>query len=310
VRYLRPLGWPPIEKTYTLPPRSRSTIFVEDEDPELANTDVSAVITSPDAIIVERAMYRSGSGLAFSAGHASAGIKSPALKWFLAEGATGPFFDMFILLANPGDSEATVMVDYLLSTGETYTKTYIVPANGRYTIYVDDEEIVGGLPKPLANVAVSSSITSTNGIPIIVERTMWWPSAEMTSSFWTEAHNSPGTTTTGIRWALAEGEVGGADHIETYVLIGNLSAFAGQARISLYFEDGTSAEHLIEVLPRSRTNVNISDTFPVAVDRRFGVVVESLGAVPPEIVVERAIYSSPNGQTWAAGTNSVATRIR
>ena len=37
----------------------------------------------------------------FSAGHESAAVRAPALQWFLAEGATGPYFDEFILIANP-----------------------------------------------------------------------------------------------------------------------------------------------------------------------------------------------------------------
>ena len=45
VRYLRPFGLPPIDRTYTLPPPSRTTIPVDAEAPELAITDVSAVIT-------------------------------------------------------------------------------------------------------------------------------------------------------------------------------------------------------------------------------------------------------------------------
>ena len=38
-RYLRPFGLPPIVKTYTLPPNSRTTIFVDAEAAELASTD-------------------------------------------------------------------------------------------------------------------------------------------------------------------------------------------------------------------------------------------------------------------------------
>ncbi len=34
-------------------------------------------------------------------GHESAGVTAPSTTWFLAEGATGPFFETFILLANP-----------------------------------------------------------------------------------------------------------------------------------------------------------------------------------------------------------------
>ena len=93
----------------------------------------------------------------------------------------------------------------------------------------------------LADAAVSTRITSTNGVPIIVERAMWWPGP--TSDTWQEAHNSPGETTTGTRWAMAEGELGGPRDIETYVLVANTSAFAGTARVTVLFEDGTRADH-------------------------------------------------------------------
>ena len=97
-----------------------------------------------------------------------------------------------------------------------------MPANGRFTIWVDDEQLPAGSgTKPLANVAVSMTVRSTNGVPMIVERTMWWPGPETTGEFWYEAHNSPGATTTALRWALADGEVAGADGAETYVLIAN-----------------------------------------------------------------------------------------
>jgi hypothetical protein len=54
--------------------------------------------------------------------------------------------------------------------------------------------------------------------------------------------------------------------------------------------------------------------FPGAVGRRFGIIVESVGANPAQIVVERAMYSDAviNGSAvvWAAGTNVVGTRLR
>jgi hypothetical protein len=63
------------------------------------------------------------------------------------------------------------------------------------------------------------------------------------------------------------------------------------------------------MLPRSRTSVNASSEFPGAAGRRFGTVIESLGTDPAQIVVERAMYTSPGGVTWAAGTNALATRL-
>ena len=66
-------------------------------------------------------------------------------SWFLAEGATGAFFDMFILIANPDPTTAaTVQATYLLDNGTTLTKTYTVAPSSRRTIYVDDEAFPTG----------------------------------------------------------------------------------------------------------------------------------------------------------------------
>jgi hypothetical protein len=55
-------------------------------------------------------------------------------------------------------------------------------------------------------------------------------------------------------------------------------------------------------------NVNVSIDFPAAAGR-FGAVIESLGATPAQIVVERAMYTSPGGLTWTAGTNALSARM-
>jgi hypothetical protein len=45
------------------------------------------------------------------------------------------------------------------------------------------------------------------------------------------------------------------------------------------------------------------------VGRRFGALVESLGASPAPIVVERAMYRSVGGVLWSGGTNALGTRL-
>ena len=59
-------------------------------------------------VLVERAMYLSSPTQLFAAGHESAAVAAPATEWFLAEGATGDFFDLFVLIANPQDTAAQV----------------------------------------------------------------------------------------------------------------------------------------------------------------------------------------------------------
>ncbi len=45
-------------------------------------------------------------------------------------------------------------------------------------------------------------------------------------------------------------------------------------------------------------------------NQRFGALVESIGATPQPIVVERSMYTNAGGVIWAAGTNALATRLQ
>jgi hypothetical protein len=299
VTYLLPAPQAPVVRGYSVAARSRSNIWVDAEGDALANTDVSAIITADQPIIVERAMYLDRPGQTFGAGHESAGITNLATAWFLAEGATGGYFDLFVLVANPGETAATIRATFLLPDGTSIVKTYDVGAKSRFNIWVDTEDA------RLADTAVSTIVTSTNGVPIIVERAMWWPGP--TAAQWAEAHNSAGATASASRWVLAEGEVNATSGIETYILIANTSSFAGTARVTLLFEDGTTADQTFPLTANSRFNVAVAAAFPAASGRRFGAVVESLGSSPAQIVVERAMYSDAGGVSWAAGTNALAT---
>jgi hypothetical protein len=308
IQYLLPAG-APVTKTYVVPPNSRSNIWVNTE-PELSSTDVSAIVTSDVPIIVERAMYLNRGSQTFAAGHESAAILEPKTHWFLAEGATGPYFDLFVLVANPNPVPATLAVRFLLPTGEVIARTYSVDPQRRFNIWVDAEG------DALSDTAVSTEITAD--LPVLVERSMWWPGPS--ANEWSEAHNSAGATNTGVVWALAEGEQGGDRAADTYILIANTSSFGGSARVTLYFEDGTSVQHVASLQPNSRTNIAVGAPtalggFGAAVEnKRFGAVIESLAsgdaAGPPQIVVERAIYSNAGGVVWAAGTNALATKMQ
>jgi hypothetical protein len=98
--------------------------------------------------------------------------------------------------------------------------------------------------------------------------------------------------------------------VETYILIANTSPAAGSAKVTVVFEDGTTAERTFALLANSRETVPVGFYFPEAAGRRFGAVVESFGTPAPEIVVERAMYNDADGVRWAAGSNVVGTRLR
>jgi hypothetical protein len=303
ITYLLPAPAAPIVRNYLLGPGTRLTIPVDGE-PGLSETDVSASLRSTNAVpfVAERAMYFSRPDQTFAAGHESAGVTAPATRWFLAEGATGSFFNMFILIANPSTQPANVDMQYLLVDGSVITKQKVIAAQSRVTLNVALEDPL------LESNAMSTIVTSTNGTPIVVERAMWWPATG--AGGWYEAHNSPGETTTGVRWGMAEGESGGAHAKQTYILIANTSGFAGTARVTLLFEDGTTSEQTFTLPGNSRLTVNVQDSFPNVAGKRYGSVVDSLGVTPAALVVERAMYSNANGVVWAAGTNALATKLQ
>ena len=93
------------------------------------------------------------------------------------------------------------------------------------------------------------------------------------------------------------------------MLLSNTSDFTGSARVTVHFEDGTTVVRTFPIAATSRFNVDVRAEFPESIGKRFGVVVESLGATPAQLVVERAMYSDAGGVTWAAGSNALATRL-
>ena len=336
VRYLRPNG-PPLEKTYLVPARSRHTVWVNLEEfpagsgnRALESAEMAAIVETsplgPDGlplpvwapVVVERAMYRTRPGAdlsapetAFEAGHASAGVPNPSASWFFAEGATGDFFDLFFLIANPYDTPATVLATYLLRDGSTLAKTYTSAPNSRLTIWVNHETFPGRAGAPLGSVSAVSTTFEVQGTHpgVIVERAMWWP--RQGPSPWTEAHANVGATTTAPRWVAAEGAVRDAPRTDTYYLIANPSATSAAVRVTLLFDDGTAAaEQTVSVAAHSRFSVDVRSLFPQAVGKGFGALIESVDATPVPIVVEWSIYNdSAAGVFWAAGANALATPV-
>jgi len=156
IRFLRPSG-APIVRTYDVAAHSRLTVYVN-LIASLEETDVSGVVTASHPIVVERAMYASRAGQPFALGHGGLGAPQPAASWFLAEGATGSFFDTYVLLANPSSSAAAVRARFLKPDGSTVNRDYVVAANSRFSVFLDS--IAG-----LEDTPVATSVTSTNGVP-------------------------------------------------------------------------------------------------------------------------------------------------
>jgi len=297
VRFLLPSGTT-ITRTYDLAPGSRTTIYVN-QIAGLEETDVSGDITADAPIVVERAMYRNLPGQPFGLGTESMGVPAAATSWFLAEGATGTFFDLFVLIANPGATDAIVQALYAKPDGTTVTRTYTVRAHSRFSVYVD------AIPG-LENTSVATTLTSTNAVPVVAERAMYWPGGFFD---YYEGHSSAGSTVTALRWVVAGVESGGTHGAQTFVLIANTENRAGFAQIDvLPIPEPATPPPLpvvVNLPPNSRTTV------PMQIEGSYGVRVTSVATGTPavQLVVESAVYRSDGGVTWSAGSNSLATPV-
>jgi subtilisin-like proprotein convertase family protein len=291
IRYLLE-GGAAVETTHPLPPQSRTTIAVNQDDPALAVASVGSVITSDAPIFAERAMYVNAGGT-LGGGSASAGSNQLSTQWYFGEGATGPFFHAFLALLNPGTEAATATVTYHLSDGSTASKAYDVPAAGRRTVYFNREAALDPALEALARGPVWFTISSTH--PILGERAMWWPDWP-----WYEGHAAPGSTASGVSWAVPEGRHGGPTRELTYVLIGNTTATASQVRLTLIPDTGAPLTQELAIGAGERLTVNVGNLFGLS-ESRFSVVVESLGTPATPLAVDYARYRTANGIPFSGG---------
>lgn len=301
VTFLRENG-PPVVRSYPVKAGERVTVWTA-TIPELQDSSFGIRIISTQPIAAERAMYFSGgSGRLFEGGHESSGVTRGAREWFFAEGATGPFFDTYLLVSNPNYSSVPVTLTYRTDKGQVVEKTLVAAPNSRLTVNVETQDAA------LADTAVSTTVSAP--LPIVAERAMYWPGGPGT---WREAHNSFGLTETGERWAVADCREGGPEQFETYVLLVNPEPVAAHVLLTFARTGLASPVQKSIVVPaNSRATVTIGSHAPEIIDpsgtTEFSVIARTTNLT--RIAVERATYWDSGGQNWAGGSNVTATRLR
>src|SRR3954470_19496530 len=114
-------------------------------------------------------LLRAAAAVAVAAVSALAPPSSSAqqTRWYLAEGSTGPFFEEEVLAINPTDQTATGIVR-VYRDGTAVDIPIVIPPRRRTTLPVNQ---VPGLATGETSALVD---TSASGVPIYVERTMYW----------------------------------------------------------------------------------------------------------------------------------------
>jgi len=184
-----PSSGAPITVHRTVPATGRLTVNLEAEDPALANAAVSTQFVSSVPIVVERSQYWPDPAPMWYEAHNSFGVTTLGTKWALAEGRVGSVDGIagaqtYILLANPGTSEAQVTITFLRDNAAPVTKAFTVQPTSRFNIPVGP-----GTDVPeLANEHFGALITANQ--PIAVERALYW---DANGQVWAAGTNATGT---------------------------------------------------------------------------------------------------------------------
>ena len=192
-------------------------------------------------------------------------------SYYLAEGATGDFFDLDLLLANPNGGAAPVEITFLKPDGTTVQHDLVLPPASRTTVAVD--QISG-----LESTEVSAFVKSTSGRPLAVERTMRWDPTGY------GAHSEKASQSfRGRTWYFAEGSQG---FFDTYFLLANPTGGQSTATVEVFLEDGTAAfsqQYVVAAFSRRTIPVN---QIPALQNRSFWTRITFSG----DGIAERAMY--------------------
>lgn len=296
VTFLRETSGPLI-RTYTIPASGRRTIYVNADVRDSQNRPISEPFstvvrqtgggTNAD-LVVERAMYWNQ----FEGGHESAAVTAPSTTWLFAEGVCGGdanfSFQTYLLLANPGATDAFATITFFRDSGGPVQKDVIVPAGRRLTLYLNDLPFGTAEIAHLANASFSIRVSSDQ--PVLAERAVYWSSSGIT---FIEGHNSPGVTAEATKWAFAEGiegvvQQGGPSH-DSYFLISNANTQPLTVRATFVREDGRGV--VVErTIPAQSRGTILTGGQPALSHQRFAAFIESINPTPLPFVAERATY--------------------
>jgi hypothetical protein len=125
---------------------------------------------------VDRSMYY---GPNWELGDSVTGTATLSTVWRFAEGSSG-YFNDWLLLGNFSTTTANVTLTFHLENGSTVTSTTTVPPRGRKSVSLD------AIPGLTGN-NYAFDVTVTNGVPIVAERSMYWPNGA-----WNGSHTQMG----------------------------------------------------------------------------------------------------------------------
>ena len=259
-----------LEASYTVAACSRLTVDVNREVG--AGREVSILISSGSReLTAERSMYFNYLGK-WSGGHATFGSTSLSENWYFAEGYTGPGFDEYVCVLNPGDEPSALTFHFQTPENAlTISDGACVPPHSRATFKVND----------LLGAGNQASLRLESDRPVLAERSMYFEYSGTGDRQWKGGHCVMGASALSTRYYFAEGST--RSGFEEWLTIQNpgdlpltVNAFyqlgpaQGEAILRSYTVDA-GRRHTVfvphEVGPDKDVSMELSSTAPFLAER-------------------------------------------
>ena len=198
-----------------------------------------------------------------------------------ADGVTGPFFDTYLLLANPGAAPEPVTMTLFRDDGTAADLSTAIAPHERITWKTDDLPALGG-------GAFSTKVTVPSGRPVLVERATYF------ADDYRAGHASMGRAPYDSAY-FAEGCQNSL--FDTYLLIGNQATEPADVQVSFLIEGGEPVDRRYVAAAGSRLSIAAAG-IPELAGRSFGIEVHS----SQPVAVEQSMYF---GQGYVGGHSEV-----
>jgi len=249
--------------------------------PAVANTDPG------DAIVAweDQRNWKTTGSDAYAQRIVSVGGDIPA-DWYFAEGTTRPGFEQYISIQNSNAAQSDVKITYMLEGGVTQEQTLSVPGRSRSTVVVADFLGVG--------VDNSSKVETTNNVPVVAERPMYFAYGTDHGLYWPGGHDVVGVNQPRDTWYFAEGTT--RPGFEQYICLQNPTGAEADVTITYMLANSQTQTQDLKVGANSRITVAVHGVLGVGHDNSASV--ESTNGV--DIVAERPQYFD-YGPGWTGG---------
>ncbi|RJP31073.1 MAG: SpoIID/LytB domain-containing protein [Actinobacteria bacterium] len=183
-------------------------------------------------------------------------------------------FDEYLLIQNPGDTDALCSVTYMFPGGGIMQEDFLVSARSRYTICVNDR---------IQNAEVSIKVSSDQ--PVVAERAMYF---DFLGSGRKGGHACMGVRESRTEWCFAEGYT--AEDFDTFYLVQNPNESEAHLEVRFMGNAGEVDELYYTLPPNSRMTIWV-DQEPGLDAGEFSTQMEC----DQPVVAERAVYFGYRG---------------